>query len=319
MPDVSVVIPVYNGRAFVERAIASALGQTLASIEVIVVDDASQDGTPALVEGLAARDPRLRLVAFALNRGPSAARNAGFAAARGRWIAILDADDWYEPGRLERLVRGGDERGADLVCDDLVLFDEEAGAAIGPMFGPGGLPPEIDGERFVLGNLPDPERPRRGYGFLKPLMRRAFVDERGLRYDEAMRFAEDYAFYVETFLAGARWIAVEGAGYVYVIRSGSLTATHQARDLFRLCAVDTAALERVGDGRMRRALRRHLLTTQKRAAWAHFIDLFKERRIGPLWSTATMNLPVFAHIAGQCAIQAVERSRVALGARLGLR
>jgi glycosyltransferase involved in cell wall biosynthesis len=97
-PRVSVVIPTYNRAARVRRAIDSVLAQTVAGVEVIVVDDGSSDGTPQV---LAAFGTRIRVLRQA-NQGVSAARNAGIALARGRWIALLDSDDEWLPDKLAR-------------------------------------------------------------------------------------------------------------------------------------------------------------------------------------------------------------------------
>lgn len=99
-PVVSVVIPAYDGERFVGDAIESALGQTMADIEVIVVDDGSPDGTAGLLDRYAARDERVVAVSQE-NRGVSAARNRGIGMARGVYVAMLDQDDVFPPERLE--------------------------------------------------------------------------------------------------------------------------------------------------------------------------------------------------------------------------
>jgi glycosyltransferase involved in cell wall biosynthesis len=97
-PLVSVVIPAHNAADTIQRALASALGQTGVVAEVIVVDDASTDRTHALA---AAADPgRVRVIKLSANGGAAYARNQGLAAARGRFIAFLDADDEWLPGKL---------------------------------------------------------------------------------------------------------------------------------------------------------------------------------------------------------------------------
>lgn len=100
MPDVSVVIPCFRCSATVGRAVASALAQSQPPLEVILVDDASPDGTGATLERLA-REPRVRVISLARNAGAAAARNAGWDAARGEFVAFLDADDTWHPRKLE--------------------------------------------------------------------------------------------------------------------------------------------------------------------------------------------------------------------------
>src|SRR3546814_12010163 len=100
---------------------------------------------------------------------------------------------------------------------------------------------------FLLGNLPDPEHPRKSYGFLKPLIARSLLERHGLRYDEDLRFAEDFAFYLTCFSAGARFYLAQQPLYRHPLRDASLTALHSIEDLRRLQQV--AALMR-GEGRM---------------------------------------------------------------------
>jgi len=98
----SVIVPLYNKRDTVSKAVASVLAQSFADFELIVVDDGSTDGGPALLVGV--KDPRLRVISQQ-NRGVGAARNAGAAAARHDWIAFLDADDFWFEDHLEELDR----------------------------------------------------------------------------------------------------------------------------------------------------------------------------------------------------------------------
>jgi glycosyltransferase involved in cell wall biosynthesis len=98
MRTISVIIPTYNYARFVREAIDSALGQTLAPLEVIVVDDGSTDETPRI---LAEYGDRIRVIRQE-NQGVAAARNTALAAVRGEYIALLDSDDIWEPHKLER-------------------------------------------------------------------------------------------------------------------------------------------------------------------------------------------------------------------------
>lgn len=100
MPLVSVIMPLYNAVAFVAAGIASVQAQTFSDWELIVADDGSTDDSAAIVARLAAADPRIRLLPSLGNQGTGPARNRAIAAATGRYIAFLDADDLWHPGKL---------------------------------------------------------------------------------------------------------------------------------------------------------------------------------------------------------------------------
>ena len=97
---VTVLLPSFNAEATIATAVRSLVEQTYANLEIIVIDDASTDGTVAIVERWAATDPRITLIRQAENRGAYAARNAGLAVATGRWVRVHDADDYTHPDAI---------------------------------------------------------------------------------------------------------------------------------------------------------------------------------------------------------------------------
>ncbi|HMO03823.1 MAG TPA: glycosyltransferase family A protein [Kiritimatiellia bacterium] len=101
-PAVTVVLPAFNRRDLLPRALRSVLEQSFADLELLVVDDGSTDGTPEVAEAVG--DPRVRVIRLGVNRGQSVARNTGIAQARGRFIAFQDSDDAWLPGKLARQV-----------------------------------------------------------------------------------------------------------------------------------------------------------------------------------------------------------------------
>lgn len=103
-PLVSVIIPAYNAEAFIERTLTSVLSQTYQNLEVLVIDDGSTDCTPELIQKIAQRDRRVRLL-WQSNAGVAAARNLGIQHAKGEFIAPIDADDIWYPHNLERQVQ----------------------------------------------------------------------------------------------------------------------------------------------------------------------------------------------------------------------
>jgi len=99
MPQFSVIIPTYNRREFLQKAVATVLSQTFGDWELIIVDDGSTDDTAAMVAGYT--DARIRCVVQE-NQGPAAARNYGLRLATAPWAAFLDSDDWWLPEKLQR-------------------------------------------------------------------------------------------------------------------------------------------------------------------------------------------------------------------------
>jgi glycosyltransferase involved in cell wall biosynthesis len=100
-PRISVIVPAYNAFRFVGRALESILTQTMTDFELVVIDDGSTDGTGAIIDAYAARDPRMR-VEHQANAGRPKALNRAIALARGNYIARMDADDIALPDRLQR-------------------------------------------------------------------------------------------------------------------------------------------------------------------------------------------------------------------------
>lgn len=114
-PWFSVVIPFYNAEKYIEAAVCSVTGQTFSDIEVILVDDASEDGSSEIAARFADRDRRISLITLVENSGAAAARNEGIRHAHGRYLMFLDADDVYEPGLMQYL------RGAVEDCEPEVI------------------------------------------------------------------------------------------------------------------------------------------------------------------------------------------------------
>ena len=103
MPQVSVIIPIYNVDRYLSQCIESALNQTIDDIEVILVDDGSIDSSPEICDRYVRMDDRVRVIHKA-NGGLSSARNSGLDVASGKWICFLDADDWLATTRFEEML-----------------------------------------------------------------------------------------------------------------------------------------------------------------------------------------------------------------------
>jgi glycosyltransferase involved in cell wall biosynthesis len=171
-PLISIVMPTYNHNCYIEEALDSAHAQEVEDLEVVVVDDGSDTPVDAIVR---AKVPNASLIRRA-NAGPSAARNAGIARARGTFIAFLDADDFWTPTALQRLLKGfRDAPGAGIVQGNLRRFVTPGdapsiqGSWIGPAY-----------QGFNVGTL---------------LVRREVLLEIGL-FDETLRRSEDVDLFI---------------------------------------------------------------------------------------------------------------------------
>ena len=121
-PDVSILIPVYNEEVYLPRCLDSIVRQTLQSWELLLVDDGSTDRSGSICDSYAAMDSRIRVI-HQENAGISAARNAGLAAAAGKYIGFVDSDDWIAPEMFQRLLTIAGETDCPLVmCDARTVY-----------------------------------------------------------------------------------------------------------------------------------------------------------------------------------------------------
>lgn len=209
---VSVVIPSYRAEATLRRAALSALDQTMRDLELIIVDDASDDGTWKLVLELQRKDGRVRAIRHRQNLGKPIAMNRAIGCARGHWIAVLDADDWYDPRRLAALIAIGEAQHVDLVADNQFLFDVRANRIVGTAWTPAATHWLLGFDAFLAGA--DAYRSF-NLGMLKPVLRRDFIQRSGLAYAEAARNGQDFFYLLEFYLRGGRAAITSNSYYYY--------------------------------------------------------------------------------------------------------
>lgn len=277
---IAVIVAAYNAAATLERAARSALGEP-ETAELLIVDDASTDGTADIAQQLAREDNRVRVLRLPANAGPATARNAALAATTSPWIAILDADDYLTAGRFAALLAHGEN--AEFVADTLIRTPEGEAPDVRLDTSPIG---PIGFEDFVLGNLGELKGPL-DLGFVKPIFRRSFVTQHNMRYAD-MRLGEDYEFYARALALGARFLMIGPAGYISVEREGSLSKDHSELDLRRLrdCDLALAAIRPLSESEQR-ALDRHYVSVDCRLQWRRMITAVKARDASAALSTFT--------------------------------
>ena len=189
-PLISVVIPAYNAEKYIEEALCSVLGQTYDNFEIVVVEDQSTDQTSSVIKKLAAKDARIRFFQNPRNLGIAKTRNFGIQAARGDFVAFLDADDYWEKNKIEK---------------QLAIFERNDKVALvysdGEIFG---APGNKVGHKFS-----EFEKFQRGkvFGFLawrdfiptsSVIVKKKILEQvGGFCEDEKMRVGEDYYLWLK--------------------------------------------------------------------------------------------------------------------------
>lgn len=203
IPLVTVIVPVYNAELYLEECLDSIAAQTHTSLEVIMVNDGSNDSSADICRRFADRDRRFRLLDLP-NRGVSAARNTGIDQARGSYISFIDADDIMHPDLIRRLTATAADTGADIVIA-AHRFGYE------PSFSDRGSRPEIFTPEQIaeLGLY----KRRKVTAVWAGIMHRD-IFAGGLRFREGIRF-EDLDIFYRILLAGKRIALIPDRLYFY--------------------------------------------------------------------------------------------------------
>jgi succinoglycan biosynthesis protein ExoU len=311
---VDVLIAVWNNADTIKRAVCSALSDAHVS-RVIVIDDGSTDDTLSVLRSLKDQvGDRLAFQRLDRNGGPSIARNRGLELSTAPWIAVLDGDDYFLPNRMEMLLDASE--GADLVADDQIQTrEEDDNPAASTEFLIGHETTiTLDLATFVARNLSERKRQRKEFGFLKPIMRRSFMDLNLLRYDESLRLGEDFALYTRALAAGAVFKVIPSRKYVSVIRLDSISGQHSKRDLEQLRDSSRALAQLPGlTGAERKLICRHYESIDSRVQWLNVIDAVKMRSAVAFFSPFFIRWTTFVFLLSRLSEQVVLRSKKSLG------
>lgn len=203
---ISILVPVYNVEPYIEKCLESILAQTYSNIEVILVDDASTDLSCQICEAYAARDQRMQLIHFQINRGVSAARNEAVSRARGEYITFMDPDDYAEPDLVEKLYANLIENKADISICGITYICQETPASVYS---------SAEAVRCLARKKP----------FLWNLWGKLFVAESVKRcsFSEGVVCGEDLLFFYQILKGVNKVSYMPDKMYHYLYRRGSLT------------------------------------------------------------------------------------------------
>jgi CDP-glycerol glycerophosphotransferase len=227
-PLVSVVVIVHDDRERLPRALASALSQDVDGLHVVVVDDASTDGSADVVRDLARSDDRLQLVVRATNSGGCGApRNDGLDAATGRYVMFLDSDDEFEPGCVRALAEEAERTGVDVVLGRTVRINPDTGTRTSWMphllASPGVTTtrerPELVGDTLVVDKL----------------YRRDVIEAHRLRFPVDIHY-EDLVLTAALYAAVDRVSVLDVPVYRWYVRAGAQdrSITNRRREITNL-------------------------------------------------------------------------------------
>ena len=239
-PLVSIIVPMYNAAGCIARCVKSICAQSYKSIEIILLNDGSKDGTLSVCRTLAAQDHRIALVDKP-NSGAADTRNQGLALAHGRYVQFVDSDDWLAPDFTEKLVTAAETHAADLVIapfwmvypKDYVEHIRPWEKALGTVLrrnpprtrAYGYLPAGVyTGQEYARQLI---EKPNTFYyGVLwNKLYRRDILVDNHLQFTREVRWAEDLVFNLEYILYANVFVSIPKAGYHYVQNPQSICHT----------------------------------------------------------------------------------------------
>ena len=224
-PLVSVIVPVFRVEKYLEECVQSLLRQTLKAVEIILVDDGSDDRCPELCDRFAAENDNI-LVFHQSNRGQPAARNVGIAAANGKYIAFCDSDDSMKPQMLEYMFKKAVEADADVVMAGYETFPN------GRIWLPGIKKQKALSPHEFMNSC---DTMHSGNELCFPwrfMIRAELLHSKKILFNESLRFGEDVPFSLESIMESTRIIVLQEALYNYRIDNpGSIMRTKYKPDL----------------------------------------------------------------------------------------
>jgi succinoglycan biosynthesis protein ExoO len=233
---ISVIMPAYNAATTIITAVHSVLNQTIRNLELIICDDASTDGTLEIISTF--KDERLKFIRNKQNRGPGHSRDRGIELASAPWVAFIDADDAWQPERLEKLLNAAGDSKNVLVFDDIMVCHDVNGEMVPwrsvhgkiAFATSGSFTRDISLESYITS-------PRL---LAQPMISSSFIRAMRIRHSNR-RFAEDAEYYLRLAAAGIQFRYLPEPLYLYRVTAGSATS-HASITQMRECIEDCAHL-----------------------------------------------------------------------------
>lgn len=216
MPFFSIIIPAYNAEAYLKRCLDSILSQDFSDCEIIVIDDGSTDGTPALL----AQYPSVKVITQT-NHGMATARNRGMEMAQGEYVMFVDSDDRLYPGALDTLAK--ELQGEDILSFGTKIYNESTGKTTNCQPSTANCQCSTGWDYFNRHRLE--ATPVHFVCIWQRVYRRAFLEKHSLHFADGLRRAEDDLFTTMAMLHAQSVKTIPDCLYIYHVRQGSITRT----------------------------------------------------------------------------------------------
>ena len=224
MIDVSVIIPIYNTEGYLCQCINSVIRQENVSLEIILIDDGSNDSSPKVCDEYANRFPFIKVMHIK-NSGPATAKNIGLNLAQGNYIALTDSDDKMEPQMLYKMVSAGYEHDADIVCCNYKQVDEHG--KISHL--------NATNKQYVLnhaeGLIHFFSKDKIYSQCWTKVYKRQMLVEHHISNDTGLRTDEDFIFNIRAFVKAQTTVIIDEPLYVYTYRENSLAHAYFKKNI----------------------------------------------------------------------------------------
>lgn len=289
---VSIVVPAYNAERTLRTMIDSVFDQTYRDYELVICDDASTDSTASIIRSYPS--DRIRLLGNQHNLGPGPSRDHAIGEARGKWIALIDADDAWKPDRLRQLVAAAEKYPDSLIFDELLECHDT----------PSGMVPWRRVRSFDAFGDAHNKQPqsvsfasfiRAKRTIIQPLIPSDLIRKHGINHGSA-KYGEDLSFILKLMAHGAKLIYIPEAMYLYRITPGS-ASSHLDKYQLLLTALKDAMPMFAHDERALSALREKMEDVDYNAHCHVFFEALKSARLHDAFRSLRQDPRVLAGVA----------------------
>lgn len=219
MPEVSIIVPVFNREKYLKRCLESILSQTLSDIEIICINDCSKDNSLAILKQYAESDSRIKIIDFKENKGVSFARNEGIKASGGKYIAFVDSDDFIDPDFYKKLYTEAKKSGSDIVKGNIYNYNDDTNKSCLSDF-------------YNMNSKIRKNSAYFYYGFTSAIYKTKFIKDNNIFFPEGINYFEDPYFSIKCINHTDNISIVEDAIYYYTENPDSLSKKHTSKKAY---------------------------------------------------------------------------------------